>query len=639
MHFSQQKLHLWKQPAHHPNNHQSFKLIGSDQESTSDSGLFLSCPQSSENKSLDYSCCISDNQSDKVNAFSSKHTNMCYKFDNTFSNYKDLSNHSQQQHKNLSFSCHICDKTFTHIKDLSHHLETDHLSELSFTCEECGHSFSHKSVHKSKHPISPAPILVYLTCYKCDKSFEQFSDLSDHILTQHDASQFYPCDECELAFPTMILLDSHVEMEHKHLIAQCDGPTQEVFDFTNVSPPETVRTANYSLNKNKQMNEIHKDASINDFEVTVNNFDQNATIKCSSGFYTQVALPSFATLAKRSVFSKSKVAITVDEVTITQDKSGLESNRLMYFSFVTEQKSIGGATVHLHHSTRTIQIQGSHVMPDASRAAAWFANNVTVTRFKEQAKAKKYAIKAFNEAAKKLSSSNISANLQQSANCCQSCHSTFNTKSKPSRCDLCSKYFHKTNCLKDHSKICLSSSQTVPISLPSHSSTILASTSSSTTIAPTTSSPSSFTNCIVTSSPFTSSTTLLSSSLSLISGLQTSITFVPSSTTPLPVPPNVLPSSSALRSITAPISSVPPQNKTKSKRQTTKKSPLPTSPDEIKIEFLQTELAAAQTRIVILDASLKDKEQVAPLTPFQHALTTILVSSREVKHLLFLNRK
>ena len=132
-----------------------------------------------------------------------------------------------------------------------------------------------------------------------------------------------------------------------------------------------------------------KDASINDFDVTVNNTDQNATIKCSSGFYIQVAKGCFVSLLNSSVFTKDKIAITVKSITMTNEQSGLESTRLIHFSFMNEENILGGVAVHLHHSTRTIQIQGSQIMPDSARAALWFLNNFVTDRFKELAKTKK----------------------------------------------------------------------------------------------------------------------------------------------------------------------------------------------------------------------------------------------------------
>ena len=444
------------------------------------------------------------------------------------------------------YSCDFCDKSFHLLTHLSNHL-TEHTGEFPYTCDKCPQSFTLQS-HLSNHIVTNHHPLVSLTaslsCFKCALSFEQFCDLSEHIKSFHDPSLFYPCEECELAFPTRSYLETHILSDHKTPLFQFDGPIQDSFDFNDFSPIKTVRSATYNLNKAKQMNDIQKDASIQDFNITVNNSDQNATIKCSAGFYTQVAMPSFSTLAKRSVFTKSKVAITVDEVTITKEMGGLESNRLMHFSFMAEQKSYGGVAVHLHHSTRTIQIQGSHVMPDSSRAAVWFVKNATITRFKEQAIAKKYEINAFNAAVKRLplNNINISNDSNESVNSCQSCYSTFNTQSKPSRCDFCSKYFHKTNCLKDHMKTCSMSPKVISLSIypgSTSSSTIstLVTPSSLTNLSPPTEiSPQTSSDCLTLASP--SSVSLpayLQQSLStpmpsLIPGLQTSVTFVPITT-------------------------------------------------------------------------------------------------------------
>ena len=64
----------------------------------------------------------------------------------------------------------------------------------------------------------------------------------------------------------------------------------------------------------------------------MNNNDQNATIKCSSGFYTQVAKACFVTLEKHSVLTKAKVVTTVNDIIKTFDTKGLEATRLLHFS-------------------------------------------------------------------------------------------------------------------------------------------------------------------------------------------------------------------------------------------------------------------------------------------------------------------
>ena len=46
--------------------------------------------------------------------------------------------------------------------------------------------------------------------------------------------------------------------------------------------------------------------------------------------------------------SRASILTTVDEVSITKELSGLESNRLMHFTFMADQKGLGGVAVHLH---------------------------------------------------------------------------------------------------------------------------------------------------------------------------------------------------------------------------------------------------------------------------------------------------
>ena len=135
---------------------------------------------------------------------------------------------------------------------------------------------------------------------------------------------------------------------------------------------------------------------------------------------------------------------------------GLEATKLISFSFMSEQKFLGSVKVHLHHSTRTIQIQGSSIMPDSSRAAVWFLKNLILVRFKDQAKAKNFSIRNTNAAiltafSSRASSPKIST---KSSNSCLSCNSLFDTRSKPSKCVNCGNFLHKTNCLKDHMKVC-----------------------------------------------------------------------------------------------------------------------------------------------------------------------------------------
>ena len=332
----------------------------------------------------------------------------------------------------------------------------------------------------------------------------------------------------------------------------------------------------------------------------MNNEDENCTIKCSSGFYIQVARSCFSSIDKTTVLTIDNVAISIQDVKISMDKNDLEVNRLIHFLFYSKMQPHGGVKVHLHHSTRTIQVQGGSIMPDSTKAALWFLNKVIVKKFKEQAKAKKYAIKNINDAIQGIQAP---SNLERAPNSCQSCNRSFNSQSKPSMCSSCSKYFHKINCLKDHLRFC-SSRPSSCSSLPQSCLRLSSSAPASSSWPPEASSSTSRTLDPSRVNPKNGHLPL-SSSLS-IPGLQTSISFVPPSQ-PLPSAP-----SSSLLPRASPSQSQNPDTSASGNTVPVAKKKVkisPTSKQDISTDFLQRELVAAQTRITQLDATVSDKEK------------------------------
>ena len=487
----------------------------------------------------------------------------------------------------------------------------------------------------------------YYPCYICEEYFENYNEFCEHCLSSHPC-HFFPCYECEIAFASLYDLEDHIANQHQD-IPQVDGTDLDLTDFNFTPCNDNTRTKNYALNEQKQMNEIRKDAKIDDFTITVNNSDENCTIKCSSGFYIQVAKSSFTTLDTTTLFTVQNVAISVSNVTISRDLHGSEANRIIHFNFAAQNDTLGGVTVHLHHSTRTIQVQGSKTMPNGTKAALWFVNHVITGRFKEQATAKKYAIKNFNDAVQKQPTQNIQ-HPSFASNACYSCNLIFNKNSKPSFCNFCSKYLHKS-CLKEHTKICKAATSTPasqstslatqppPSILPQQSSLPTVTISGSRTLV-------SFVPSRTTVAPHSSSLQLVSSSGSSTASRppppcsQSSATPQPSASLSQPTPPpafpeqrspgTIIPTNSSIvtssTTSTVPIASyslpalvshqpvqqqpnmVPPQQPattrpTKRKTKTT----IPNSQD-ITVEFLERELVSAQARISQLDTTIKDKE-------------------------------
>ena len=254
-------------------------------------------------------------------------------------------------------------------------------------------------------------------------------------------------------------------------------------------------------------------------------------------------------------------------------------------------------------------------MPDSSRAATWFLNKVTIKRFKDIAKSKKFAVKHFNEAAKGIGKPRATSFPSSTSNSCQSCFTIFNTKSKPSQCPSCQKFFH-TFCLKDHNRNC---KKLLPVSsVPSSSSTSHSASGLSTQSRSSMAFQQNLSNNSHTSLP--ASSPLVSSvppSIPFsIPGLQTSISFVSAGSAdsqvaatssgpalPLrqqnPLPPAIVPNN-----ISSSTTKLPAKPATKKKQGS-----IPTSASDLSIEILEKELAAAQTKIVLLDAQVKDKDQ------------------------------
>ena len=104
------------------------------------------------------------------------------------------------------------------------------------------------------------------------------------------------------------------------------------------------------------------------------------------GFYIQAGKPCFVTLQEGSSLALNNTAITVDDVNITNNKYGLEVTQLLHISI----------------STRTVQLQGRSIMRDTTKVPVWFLNNFIINKFEDLAKAKKFAIKNFNDVARRI---------------------------------------------------------------------------------------------------------------------------------------------------------------------------------------------------------------------------------------------
>ena len=158
------------------------------------------------------------------------------------------------------------------------------------------------------------------------------------------------------------------------------------------------RKNSFTLDRNKQIKKLKKDTNIRDFEVDICPSNENVNIYCSTGFYTKVALPSLQDLAVGHSLSVGALSARCHDITKRTDASGATTTTIMIFRLSQGNLSLGGVTIHLHHTTRNVQIQGSSIMPDNKLAPVWFVDNVLKDRFSQLAKSQAYNISAFNKA-------------------------------------------------------------------------------------------------------------------------------------------------------------------------------------------------------------------------------------------------
>ena len=129
-------------------------------------------------------------------------------------------------------------------------------------------------------------------------------------------------------------------------MSQVDGMSDYTFEVNQIDTPVSVRSADFTFNKTKQIN-----ANLPDYAVNLNNFNENATIKCSSGFYAAIVKPLFASLNLYSIFSCLNISVKLVEMIATNDKNKHEANSKLTFNFTSQHGDLGGVVVHTYHSS------------------------------------------------------------------------------------------------------------------------------------------------------------------------------------------------------------------------------------------------------------------------------------------------
>ena len=94
------------------------------------------------------------------------------------------------------------------------------------------------------------------------------------------------------------------------------------------------RSAGFALNRVKQTKNLIKDTNVQDYDMVRNNHDENVNVKCSSGFYLEVAHPALLHLAKLSldqVIIINNVKILCTNTRVSLDENNLLVNSTYFF--------------------------------------------------------------------------------------------------------------------------------------------------------------------------------------------------------------------------------------------------------------------------------------------------------------------
>ena len=244
-------------------------------------------------------------------------------------------------------------------------------------------------------------------------------------------------------------------------VVTTSSSTQTVTTFT------TSRSTSYALDKGSLVSNLVKDARLDqDILCEYNCGGHNVNVKCSSGFYAAVAKPTLSTISEGHTLTvQGIVASVTSSGTDMTDTNGLSVNTLLKISLRTATTPaciLGSLSIHLHHTTRLVQIQGSFKMPDSTLGPVWFAEHVVLPMFKERGKSSSQHIQSINNAILSLKTGGSgSSNAQMlpdisSDKRCGGCLNLFTKRTTPIPCTGCAKFFHKRNCWKSHTSCPLS---------------------------------------------------------------------------------------------------------------------------------------------------------------------------------------
>ena len=180
----------------------------------------------------------------------------------------------------------------------------------------------------------------------------------------------------------------------------------------------------------------------------------NVNIKCSTGFYNLVVLPTFSGITEQYVINVDNITIRCTSITGQVDNSNANVTAAINFSLSNpDNSSAGNVHLHLHHTTRRIQLQGSSLVHGETRAPVWYMDKVLLGLFNKLARDKSVDILEFNNGVHEAISK--CKNKQSSQARCSACNAFFIGRSLQETCSLCKLKFHR-KCIQGNLHTCRS---------------------------------------------------------------------------------------------------------------------------------------------------------------------------------------
>ena len=162
---------------------------------------------------------------------------------------------------------------------------------------------------------------------------------------------------------------------------QQGGPSSAIVPLTS-DQGFSVTEAPYALNRDRLMENLASEASSDQPSVVVevNNAGGNVNLQCSPAFLNAIVMPTLLTLGfpYTRVVTNLVLSLASPPARYT-DITGVTQYDLLQFTFSSNTLPptlLGNISVHLHYTTRKLQVQGSTLTPDGRTAASWFTEAV-----------------------------------------------------------------------------------------------------------------------------------------------------------------------------------------------------------------------------------------------------------------------